>query len=519
MKTATRLALGMGAATILGVLIAVLGTVELRRLSGDLQRMAGSQIPRIRLASSVKDGISNESRLATNMAMSPEPDFRQEQKRQIIAARGDIDKLMQAMDTAIVAGQDRELFDGLKKQAQEFRTDVDQVVSMGEEGRSSALIAKFITDKVRPRQTALFGQLDKLIEVQAQSAQALAASSGSDASKSSWAMLALAAALAAVGGVVGLVMVRGIRRALGAEPDEVARLVSRVAAGDLSQSVDARSLDEQSIMAGVARMQEALARTVGIVRTNAEQVAATSVQIAHGNRDLSQLTERQSATAQETANTTTELSRAVQDNSDSATQASKLANDASELAGRGGTLVDQVVATMEGINSSSRKVADIIGVIDAIAFQTNILALNAAVEAARAGEHGRGFAVVASEVRALAGRSADAAREIKSLIAASVEQVHRGSGLVGEAGTSMREIIAAIQRVDEIVSKISSASQEQSRGVARMELSMQSLDQAAQQNSALVEQTSAATESLRDQAQRLVDAVADFRIDATEAVA
>ena len=188
MKTATRLALGMGAATILGVLIAVLGTIELRRLSGDLQRMAGSQIPRIRLASSVKDGISNESRLATNMAMSPEPDFRQEQKRQIVAARGDIDKLMQAMDTAIVAGPDRELFDGLKKQAQEFRTDVDQVVSMGEEGRSSALIAKFITDKVRPRQTALFSQLEKLIEVQAQSAQALAASSGSDASKSSWAM-------------------------------------------------------------------------------------------------------------------------------------------------------------------------------------------------------------------------------------------------------------------------------------------------------------------------------------------
>jgi methyl-accepting chemotaxis protein len=519
MKTATRLALGMGGATILGVLIAVLGTVELRRLSGDLQSMAGTQVPRIRLASSVKDGISNESRLATNMALSPEPDFRQEQKRQIIAARGDIDKVMQSMDADIAEGPDRELIDLLKKQAQEFQTDVDQVVSMGEEGRSSALIAKFVTDKVRPRQTALFSQLDKLIESQAQSAQTLAARSGQDASRSSWAMLALAAALSAVGVVVGFLMVRSIRRALGAEPDEVARLVSRVAAGDLSSSVDAQAVDEHSIMAGVARMQEALARTVGIVRTNAEQVAATSVQIAQGNHDLSERTGRQSAAAQETVSTTSELSKAVQHNSDSATQASKLADDASELAGRGGTLVDQVVATMQGINTSSRKVADIIGVIDGIAFQTNILALNAAVEAARAGEQGRGFAVVASEVRALAGRSADAAREIKSLIAASVEQVDRGSGLVGEAGTSMREIIAAIQRVNEIVSEISSASQEQSRGVARMEVSMQNLDQAAQENSAQVEESSAAAESLRDQARRLVDAVADFRINSSEAVA
>jgi len=288
----------MGGATILGVLIAVLGTVELRRLSADLQGMAGSQIPRIRLASSVKDGISNESRLATNMALSPDSDFRQEQKRQIVAARGEIDKVMQAIDAAIVAGPDRELFDGLKKQAQAFQADVDQVVSMGEEGRSSALIAKFVTDKVRPKQTALFSQLDTLIESQAHSAETLAASSASDAARSSWAMLGLAAALAAVGVVVGFLMVRSIRRALGAEPDEVARLVSRVAAGDLSESVDARSLDEHSIMAGVARMQEALARTVGIVRTNAEQVAATSVQIAQGNQDLSERTERQSAAAQ-----------------------------------------------------------------------------------------------------------------------------------------------------------------------------------------------------------------------------
>jgi len=502
----------MGGATILGVLIAVLGTVELWRLSADLQAMAGSQIPRIRLASSVKDGISNESRLATNMALSPDPDFRQEQKRQIVAARGEFDKVMQA----IGAGPDRELFDGLKKHAQEFRADVDQVVSMGEAGRSSALIAKFLTDKVRPKQAALFIELDKVIEGQVQSAEALAARSGSDAARSYWAMLGLAAALTAIGAVVGFLMVRSIRRALGAEPDEVARLVSRVAAGDLSVSVDTRSLDERSIMAGVARMQQALARTVGIVRINAEQVAATSVQIAQGNQDLSERTERQSATAQETASTTSELSKAVQHNSDSAAQASHLAQDASELAGRGGTLVEQVVATMEGINSSSRKVTDIIGVIDGIAFQTNILALNAAVEAARAGEQGRGFAVVASEVRALAGRSADAAREIKSLIAASVEQVDRGSGLVGEAGTSMREIIAAIQRVTEIVAEISSASQEQRHGVARMEASMQNLDQATQQNSALVEQSSAAAESLRDQARQLVDAVADFRIHPSE---
>ena len=297
-------------------------------------------------------------------------------------------------------------------------------------------------------------------------------------------------------------------------------VAERVRDGDLSSAVADDARDEFTPLLGaLGEMQSALTRVVAEVRSNAESVATASAQIAQGNQDLSGRTEQQASALQQTAATMDELGSTVRNNADNAKQANQLALGASTVAAKGGEVVGQVVQTMKGINDSSKKIADIIAVIDGIAFQTNILALNAAVEAARAGEQGRGFAVVAGEVRSLAQRSAEAAREIKSLITDSVERVDQGTLLVGQAGQTMDEIVGAIRRVSDIVGEISAASVEQSLGVSQVEVSIQNLDQSAQQNSALVEQSSAATESLRDQARRLIDAVADFRINPSDAVA
>lgn len=287
----------------------------------------------------------------------------------------------------------------------------------------------------------------------------------------------------------------------------------QISAGDLTQTLDVRGRDETAqMLQALQRMKAQFAKVVSNVRLNAESVATASAQIAQGNNDLSSRTEEQASALEETAASMEQLSSTVKQNADNAKRANQLALGASTVAIRGGEAVDQVVTTMKGINDSSKKIADIIGVIDGIAFQTNILALNAAVEAARAGEQGRGFAVVASEVRSLASRSAGAAKEIKSLIGASVERVEQGAALVDQAGVTMVEVVAAIKRVTEIVSEISTASTEQSTGVGQVGEAVTQMDQATQQNAALVEESAAAAESLKTQAQQLVQAVAVFRL-------
>ena len=328
------------------------------------------------------------------------------------------------------------------------------------------------------------------------------------------ARLAVIVAVLSVGlGLLGFVAyVMRVIHALGAEPSELKRVADAVAAGRLDTPITLRPGDSQSAMAALSTMTQNLARTVQSVRENAESVATASAQIASGNADLSGRTEQQASSLQETASSMDRLGATVRQNADSARQANQLAMSSSTVAQQGGAMVAQVIDTMKGINDSSRKIADIIGVIDGIAFQTNILALNAAVEAARAGEQGRGFAVVASEVRSLAQRSAAAAREIKTLIGTSVERVEQGTRLVDRAGATMQEIVASIQRVTDIVGEISSASIEQSNGVQQVGQAVSQMDQATQQNAALVEQSAAAAESLREQSQRLVQAVAVFRL-------
>jgi methyl-accepting chemotaxis protein len=326
------------------------------------------------------------------------------------------------------------------------------------------------------------------------------------------AMLALLALTLLAGFGLAVWFTRRLLAQLGGQPAEAVAVARAVADGDLTTQLRLRAGDTRSLMANLQSMQQSLARTVTQVREGSESVATASSQIADGNQDLSSRTEQQASALQQTASTMEELGTTVRHNADNARQANELARNAASVAVKGGNVMGQVVDTMKGINDSSRKIADIITVIDAIAFQTNILALNAAVEAARAGEQGRGFAVVAGEVRSLAQRSAEAAREIKTLITASVERVDQGSALVNLAGKTMEEIVASIGRVSGIVGEISSASTEQSSGVGQVSQAVQQMDEATQRNAALVEQSAAAAENLKQQAQQLVQAVAVFRV-------
>jgi methyl-accepting chemotaxis protein len=311
----------------------------------------------------------------------------------------------------------------------------------------------------------------------------------------------------------GWLVTRSITRQLGGEPAQAARVAEAVAGGDLSLQIGVPAEDTQSMMAQLKRMQESLGSVVQKVRQGADGVSTASSEIAQGNHDLSARTEQQASALQQTAASMEQLSATVKQNADGARQANQLAISASAVATRGGEVVGQVVDTMKSINEASRKIADIISVIDGIAFQTNILALNAAVEAARAGEQGRGFAVVATEVRSLAGRSAEAAKEIKSLIGASVERVEFGTTLVDQAGTTMTEVVQAIQRVTDLMGEISAASNEQATGVAQIGEAVTQMDQVTQQNAALVEEMAAAASSLKSQAQDLVHTVSSFKLD------
>ncbi len=340
----------------------------------------------------------------------------------------------------------------------------------------------------------------------------MAQAAAAESKRTAGVLAALILLLVPAGALVGLLITRNLRHDLGGEPAYAKEVAARIAAGDLTLAVQVREADRGSVLYAMKEMAAHLRQLVGDVASGAHTVSDTGAQIAQGNLDLSQRTEEQASTLEQTASSMEELTSTVAQNADTARQASQLAVDASEVARKGGQVVGQVVHTMSGISQASKEIADIIGVIDSIAFQTNILALNAAVEAARAGEQGRGFAVVAAEVRNLAQRSAAAARQIKGLIGASVAQVDAGTRLVDDAGRTMEDIVGAVKQVSDLIAEIAAASREQSSGIEQVNTAIAQMDQVVQQNASLVEEATAATESMKEQAGWLLQMVSRFRL-------
>lgn len=400
------------------------------------------------------------------------------------------------------------------KPAQEFyQIAFSQFVPALEKDDNAAAAAAL--ESMKQRYAVHRDAINKLVELANKRNETDEANTKTEIQTATWVMLAI---LIGATGLVALFLFaisRSLIKQLGGEPSYAAGIAGKIAAGDLAVSVDTKPNDQTSLLVAMKTMRDSLAKIVSEVRTGTEAMATASGQIASGNQDLSSRTEQQASSLEETASSMEELTSTVKQNADNARQANVLAVSASEVAVKGGAVVSQVVDTMSSINASSKKIVDIIGVIDGIAFQTNILALNAAVEAARAGEQGRGFAVVASEVRSLAQRSASAAKEIKTLIGDSVEKVNIGTGLVDQAGSTMNEIVESIKRVTDIMGEITAASQEQTSGIEQINQAIMQMDNVTQQNAALVEEAAAAAESLQDQAGNLSQVVSVFKLDAT----
>jgi len=410
--------------------------------------------------------------------------------------------------------KDLALLNTVRKNFAEFYGIVNKVIALDNEGKKDE--AKTAMSSAQAAQTKLSDAFDAHRDYNTDLGKTAAKSAESAMHTSNWISILMTLFGLAVIGTMGFMLVRKIVSSL----NYAVEVAQTVASGDLTRTIEVNSNDEAGkVLQALKEMNGNLLDIVGQVRTGTDTIAAASTQIASGNMDLSSRTETQASSLEETASSMEELTSTVRQNADNARQANQLAVSASEVATRGGEAVDQVVETMSGINESARKIVDIIGVIDGIAFQTNILALNAAVEAARAGEQGRGFAVVAAEVRNLAQRSASAAKEIKALIDDSVEKVDRGTHLVSEAGSTIKEVVQSVRRVTDVVSEISAANQEQTAGIDQINIAVTQMDETTQQNAALVEQAAAAASALQDQAANLAQVVSVFRIDAKHASA
>jgi methyl-accepting chemotaxis protein len=407
------------------------------------------------------------------------------------------------------------LFEDIMKKREDYR--VARAKAFQEKANGDIEKANhFFETEMMPKVSAYMGSLNKLVTYQKTAVDALSGQIDDQYRQGRNAQFGLAIAALLIGIGFAFWITRAITRPL----QQALQIATAVAAGDLTSRIDiaaASNSETGQLMRALKEMNANLLQIVGQVRQGTEAIASASQQIAAGNLDLSSRTEEQASSLEETASSMEELTSIVKQNADNARQANTLASSASEVAQKGGAVVAQVVDTMGSINQSSRKIVDIIGVIDSIAFQTNILALNAAVEAARAGEQGRGFAVVAAEVRTLAQRSASAAKEIKELIGDSVDKVNAGTQLVDQAGATMHEIVGSIRRVTDIMGEIAAASQEQTAGIEQINQAIAQMDQATQQNAALVEEAAAAAQAMKDQADQLSGQVDQFKIDSAHA--
>ena len=508
LKISTRLAGAFGLLVLLLVGLAVAAYSQLSSIHDDTLDLADSWLPSVQVVNQMQTQATGDRVAVATHILNTDEAAMGGIEQEITQGRDKLAKQRQTYEKLISSPEEKRLYEEFSAAWKKYAETNDKVLAHSRKNENDQARA-LLQGESRQNYVAAMALLDKLVELNGAGAEQSKAASERSYSVALTTLFVTAALAIAVAVVAALWLIRSITGPLA----RAVHAADLVAAGDLTVQIQADSQDETGkLLQSLDKMQQALVRTVSTVRQNAESVASASAQIASGNHDLSARTESQASALEETAASMEELGSTVRQNADNARQANQLAVSASTVAVQGGEVVSQVVETMKGITTASNKIADIIGVIDGIAFQTNILALNAAVEAARAGEQGRGFAVVASEVRSLAGRSAEAAKEIKSLIGASVERVEQGNVQAERAGQTMTEVVNAIRRVTDIMGEISAASSEQSAGVSQVGEAVTQMDQATQQNAALVEQMAAAAGSLSGQARELVEAVAVFKL-------
>ncbi len=492
------------------MLAGVVGFAGLRSARAQVESDAVTAAMKLRVDSATRWVGLTESNAARTQAVivSSDPAVEDALKGVMAATTQQVSEVQKKIEALPLSDADRAQMAKIAAARQAMLDARAQARKLKADGQQQEAVA-FVEKSYSPASDAYLKALHDFVEMQQQTErdqlQGIAASRVTTIRVGIFAMVLVILAI----GAGAFLLIRSIQRPL----RQANELAAHIAAGDLSQRADIQRQDEfGDLLRSLYAMSASLAGTVQQVRHSTDSIATASAEIASGNHDLSARTEQTSSNLQETAAAMEQFTSTIAQSASSAQQASSLAASATGVARRGGEVVTQVVATMDEINHSSKKIADIIGVIDGIAFQTNILALNAAVEAARAGEQGRGFAVVASEVRSLAGRSAEAAKEIKQLIGTSVEKVEAGSRLVQDAGTTMQDIVQSVQRVNDMIGEITAASTEQSSGISQVNQAVGNLDQMTQQNAALVEQSAAAAQSLREQAEQLAQVVSTFKL-------
>ena len=515
-----RLALGFGAVLALMMLLTALAVSRVGHIDATLNHINDVNNVKQRHAINFRGSVHDRAIALRDVVLAPDNAGAQPALDRIRDLADNYQQAAVALDTLFgersdILPEERAALAAIKEEESKTQPLIARVSELrlaGDLDGARTLLAQ----QAGPAFVAWLASVNRVIDLEEQlnkvSAEEARALSGSF-----FAWMALLCAIAvAIGALGAWVISRGLLRQLGGQPDYAARIAGSIAAGELGVRIDTAPGDQSSLLYAMKGMRDSLVGIVSQVRAGTLTIADASTDIAAGNQDLSRRTERQAQTLMDTAASMEELTGTVRQNADNARQANALAESASDVALRGGAVVAQVVETMAAINDSSKQIADIIGVIDSIAFQTNILALNAAVEAARAGEQGRGFAVVASEVRNLAQRSAAAAREIKDLIQSSVERVDAGARLVDAAGSTMDEIVTSVKRVTDIMAEISLASAEQSAGIEQVNVAIGRMDEATRQNAALVEQASAAAGALQDEAATLAQVVSVFKMTQRE---
>ena len=521
LKVSTRLGIGFALVTFLLAVVTLLGLNRMSDLKSRMDEITKINDVQAAQASIMYLTITERALALRNLILlgdnPKETDIEvkriKAQAEKYAKAADKLGQMLKASESKTTP-EEKALFDEIAQTAQASAPYIARGADLALAGKTEEAY-KLLRFEFRPTQKKWWEQLSRLIDLEAkQNAEANSEAEESYARARS--MMLFFGALAAASSVIAAFLItRSVISELGGEPGYARAVAEQIAAGDLSIQIHSQGNNRSSLLFSMQTMRDNLADIVGKLHTSSHTIATASKQIASGNQDLSSRTEEQASALQETASAMEELTGTVKQNSDNAHQANTLALSASEVAVKGGAVVSQVVETMGSINESARKIVDIIGVIDGIAFQTNILALNAAVEAARAGEQGRGFAVVATEVRNLAQRSAAAAKEIKALIGDSVDKVETGAKLVDQAGATMSEIVSSVKHVTDIMAEITSASMEQTSGIEQVNQAINQMDQATQQNAALVEQATAAAASMEDQAAGLVQVVDLFKLDAS----